>query len=200
MGKRELLIAVIFAALGIVVYQLTAAPPKPGERGFSLTQLFSGLRKEMRSNSVSAKETLTGALPLPAGITELRVTGGRGTPVTVTGESREDIGYEVAVESTGPDEATASSYAKNTQIKTDNLGESLALTIKFPGEARQTAQLVLKVPAKLAVRVENASKGKVSGVASVMLGNVSGEMAIEDVSGAITGAHRQGELTVSRAG
>src|SRR5262245_12974135 len=159
MGKRELLIAVIFGAVGFVVYQLTAAPPKPGERGFSLTQFFSGLRKEIRSHSVSAKETVSGALPLPGGVTELRVTVGRGTPITITGESRDDIAYEMPVESTGPDEATASSYAKKTQLRTDNLGASLALTIKFPDEARQTASLLLKVPAKLAVRVENASHG-----------------------------------------
>jgi hypothetical protein len=105
------------------------------------------------------------------------------------------------VESTGPDEATAASYAKKTELKTDNLGSSLGLTITFPNEARrQTASLVLKIPAKLAVRVEGASRGKVKGVASVMLGNVSGEVTIEDVPGAITGAHRQGELTISRAG
>jgi len=200
MGKRELLIAVIFGAVGLVAYQLTAAPPKPGERGFSLTQLFSGLRKEIRSNSVSAKETLTGALPVPAGITEVRVTVGRGTQVTVTGEPRDDIAYELPVESSGPDEATASTYAKKTQLKTDNLGESLSLTIKFPDEGRQTASLALKVPAGLAVRVENASHGTVTGVASVMLSNVSGEMTISDVGGAITGAHRQGELTISRVG
>ena len=42
MGKRELLLVVGFVIVGVVVYQVTAPPPAPGERGFSLGAVDRG--------------------------------------------------------------------------------------------------------------------------------------------------------------
>ncbi len=46
MGKRELLLVAAFVIVGALVYQLTAPPPGPGERSFSLSQLIGNIRRE----------------------------------------------------------------------------------------------------------------------------------------------------------
>src|SRR5262245_25313451 len=104
MGKRELLIAVAFVLVGIVAYQLSAPPPKDGERGFSLSRIFSNMRREIRGNPSRASVKTTATLPVGAAVTEVRLTPGRSFTIAVTGEPREDIGYELQVNSNGPDE------------------------------------------------------------------------------------------------
>ena len=42
MGKRELLLIFCFVIVGVVVYQATARPPAPGERGLSLSPFDRG--------------------------------------------------------------------------------------------------------------------------------------------------------------
>ena len=76
MGKRELLIAVGFLVVGLVAYQLAAPPPKEGEHGFSLTRMFSEMRREIRGNPSRASVKLTGTLPVAEAITELRLAPG----------------------------------------------------------------------------------------------------------------------------
>ncbi len=86
MGKRELLLIVAFVIVGAVVYQVTAPPPAPGERSFSLGRVIESIRREVRGNRASAEKTTTSTHPLDAGVTELRVVA-RGE-ITVTGEER----------------------------------------------------------------------------------------------------------------
>jgi hypothetical protein len=200
MGKRELLIAVCFIAIGFIAYQLTAPPPKDGERGFSLSRIFSQIRSEMRSNSTRVQHKHEGTLPMSAELDELRLNPGRSSATIVTAEDRKDIAYELQVESTGPDEATALKYAKETALKTDDMGSALAISVFYPAGGRQTSTLTLRVPAALAVRLESGSRSRVKGVRAVMLGAVSGETLLNEVKGAVTGTHRQGDLTVTRAG
>src|SRR6476661_4599703 len=113
MGKRELLIIVAFAAVIAVVYQITAPPAKPGE-GFSFSRLWRNARQSVRSNAATAHNSDTGAIPAGPAITQLRVTGVGKTKIF--GENRQDIAYELEVESSGPDEATALQYARQTVL------------------------------------------------------------------------------------
>ncbi len=46
MGKRELLIVTAFVVVGVVAYQLGAAPPAEGRRRFSLATLMDHFREE----------------------------------------------------------------------------------------------------------------------------------------------------------
>lgn len=200
MGKRELFIIIAFVLIGAAAYQLTAPAPKPGERRFSVTELFSGIRREIRSNAVSATMTQTGAIAVGREVGELRITASRGVQVTVTGERREDIGYEMPIESTGPDEATALDYAKRTVLTRDDLGSAMAVAISYPPEGTQRAQLVLHVPSRMAVRIENSGRLQVAGVASVDLRNIAGETTLSAIAGAVKGSHRSGDLTVTDVG
>ncbi len=200
MGKRELLIAVCFIAIGFVAYQLTAPPPKEGERGFSLSRIFSNIRHEMRSNSTRAQHKHEGTLPVSAELEELRLNPGRSAATTVTGEDRKDIAYELQVESTAHDAPEALGLAKETVVQTDDMGSAMALRVFYPTGGRQTVTLTLRVPAALAIRLESGTRARVKGTRAVHLGPMSGETVLEDVKGAITGTHRNGDLTVTKAG
>ena len=199
MGKRELLIICAFAVVGVIAYAFTAPPRKPGERGFSITQIFSGIKREISENASSAKVTKSGAIALGPMVTELRVSTYRSVPIKVVGEDRKDIVYEMPVESTGPDEATARGWADKSEVRRDDLGMALALSVYFPEEGTQHASLLLRVPARLAVRVENSGRIEISQVAAVELLNPAGEVTISAISGAISGSHRSGELQVNGA-
>lgn len=200
MGKRELLIAAGFIVVGALAYSLTAPAPKEGERGFSIRDIFSNLRREMHSDSATAEFTHTGAIEVAASVEDVRLNTGRGIPITIQGEDRRDIAYEMQVQSTGPDAASALEYAKRAVLKVDDLGSQVTLEVEYPSEGRQTAVLTLRVPARLTVRTESVGRMRVQAVSAVHLGNVSGETVVESVRGTVTGTHRNGDLSVTGAG
>ena len=198
MGKRELLIIIAFVAIGVVAFEVTAPPAKEGQ-GFSFSRLWQNARRGVRGNAAMASATLNGDIPLGAGLTEVRIAGAnRG--VRVVGEDRTSIVYELHVESSGPDEATALSYAKRASLKQDDLGSSLSLTVVYPREAQQWGALMLRVPARLAVRIDGGNSADVAGVGAADLEGVSGSVSIRNVAGAVTGAQRSGDLGVSAVG
>jgi len=198
MGKRELLIIAAFIAIGVVAFEVSA-PPAPEGRSFSLARFFDAARRNMRGNSAVASTTLTGDIPLASSVTEVRISGAnRG--VHVVGEDRTSIAYELHVESDGPDDATALASAKRASLKQDDLGTSLALTVTYPKEGQQWGALVMRVPARLAVRVGGGGGADVSAVRSVDLDQVSGATSIREISGAVTGSHRNGDLAIENVG
>jgi hypothetical protein len=196
MGKRELVLIVAFIALGVVAYEVSA-PAKTGSRGFSLSSLFKSARANI--NMASASTTMTGTFTVGAGLEELSVNDvTRG--VRITGEDRKDISYELTIESTGPDDATALAYAKRVTLKSDDLGQSLSLTATYPSEATQQAALVLHIPARLAVRIEGGSRADVAGVRAVELQGVNGPVRLEHITGDVSGTQSGGDLQVTDAG
>jgi hypothetical protein len=199
MGKRELIIILGFVVIGAAVYRFTAPPPREGERGLSLTNLLSNVRRTVQSNSSSASFTETATVPVSRGLTEVRLSGVAGR-VQVIGESRADIAYELTVNSTGPDEATALEYARKTEVKIDNLGTWLALRLSYPSEGRQHSNIVLRVPDRLAVRVDGSTSGtstEASHVAGFHFEGGVGDVTVTSVRGSVTGVQRSGDLTVT---
>lgn len=199
MGKRELLIIVAFVAIGAVAFELTA-PPAPEGRGFSLSRIWQNARRGIRGNNFLASSTQTGEIPVAANVTELRVSGlNRG--IHVVGEpNRTSIAYELHVESNGPDQATATAYAKRATLRQDDLGSSLALSVTNPVEGTQWDALMLRVPARLLVRADGSGGTEISGVTSVDLQQVQGTVTLRTVSGTVTGSHRNGDLTITDVG
>ena len=130
----------------------------------------------------------------------IRLSTSRSIPVTVEGEDRTDIAYEMAVQSTGPDAAKALEYAKRSILEVEDLGSQVNLTTNFPPEGSQTGSLLLKVPARLTVRIEPGGRPKVKGVTGVRLSRVTGEVVLEHIRGAVTGTHVSGDLTITGAG
>ena len=195
MGKRELLIIVAFVVVGICAYQLSAPPAAEGQ-GFSLTKFLQGIKREV--NPASGSFTQTGQIPITHGIKELRFSGAV-RQLRITGEDREDIEYELAVNSSGPDEATAVAYAKRTKLQPDEIAETLTLEINYPEEATQTAGLSLKVPREIAVRISGRGTPVVTSVRAVYLESVLGDATLEAIDGEVHGSHRSGRLTIKGA-
>ena len=198
MGKRELLIIVAFVALGVVAFELTA-PPAPEGRGFSFSRWWQSARRGMRGNQAIASTTLNGEIPVSAALTELRV-GGTNRGLKIVGEDRTDISWELHVESNGPDQATATTWAKRSKLKLDDLGSSLAIAVSYPNEGTQWGALMLHVPSRLTLRISGGSGGaEVTGVAAVDLDRASGTVTLKDIAGATTGSQSNGELTITGA-
>jgi acetolactate synthase regulatory subunit len=198
MGKRELLIIVAFVAIGAVAFELTA-PPAPEGRSFSLSRWWQSARRGMRGNQAIASSTQRGEIELNDSVSELRV-GGLNRGVRIVGDDRKNIAWELHVESNGPDDATALAWSKKAKLKLDDLGSSLSVSVSFPSEGTQWGALILKVPARLALKISGGSGGAdVTEVAAVDFDRVSGTITIKDIAGAATGTQTNGELTIDGA-
>jgi hypothetical protein len=200
MGKRELLIAAGFIVIVAIVYQFTAPAPKEGEEGFSLRRAFEGIRREIREDSAKNAFTQQGTIPVSAAVQTIRVSTYRAIPVTIEGEDRTDIAYEMPIRSTGPDAETALTYARRSTVEVDTQGSQISVSTFFPAEGSQSGSLLLRVPARLVVRIEPGGRPVVKGVAGVRLSRVTGEVALENIRGAVTGTHASGDLSVTGAG
>ncbi|HEX6976030.1 MAG TPA: hypothetical protein VF147_16600 [Vicinamibacterales bacterium] len=200
MGKRELLLVGVFVILGAIVYQFTAPPSAPGERSFSLSQLIGNIRREMRGRPASAEVTTPISHAVPAGATELRLAVGR-MDITVTGEDRADIAAELHVRSNGVDKAEAEQLARATTLRIDDAGPAMLAKMDFPEPGQQTATLDLKVPKRLAIRLDPSSGDtRISNVASVEIMNARGDTRVTQIAGAVVANQTGGNLQVTGAG
>lgn len=199
MGKRELLLIVAFAVVGVIVYQVTAPAPPAGSRSVTVGGLLEKMRRAARGNRSSAEITSTQNHRIETAVTDLRLRL-RTATIRVEGEERPDVAVELRAWSNGYDDAEAQSLAKQTVLKLDPAGGVLIATIQYPDPGQQRATVTLKVPARLRVRVDESGPATISGVAALELGAVRGETSISRVAGAVSGTHRFGELTLSQVG
>jgi hypothetical protein len=197
MGKRELLIITAFVVIGVVAYQIGAAPAAEGRRRFSLATLMDHFREETTGRRASATVTTDGVIPLAADVSEARISSV--ARVTVRGEARDDIGYTLTVEANGPDEGTARQNAARTTLSQDAIGSVLAIRANAPREGRQVVSLTVLVPTKLRVRIEGTQgNGSVeaSSLSDLQLDAV-GDVRLTGITGSITGTHRNGTLAIA---
>lgn len=198
MGKRELLIIIVFVAVGTLAYQV-AAPPATGESGFSFKKIFTEARKEMRGNPGQGKYVHTASIPVPADLREVRLIG-VSEGVKILGDAKGDtVDYEFTVNSNGPDDAAAVGYAKESVLERDDLGDSMVLRAVYPKPASQRSTIVMHVPARLAVRVESSMGADITGVAAVHLEAMRNDVTLTDVAGSVTGAQQDGDFTITGA-
>ena len=199
MGKRELLLAAAFVVVGLVVYQFTAPPPDPNSRGFSFSRIIDGLRREVRGNSETAEVTQTLTRRAPATLSEIRIRLSYGA-ITVVGEDRADIAAELKVRANGYDKPEAESRAKAAAMKFDEAGSVLIVSMEGGREGLRPA-LTLKVPSRLAVRVEDKNGELViTNVASVSMGLARAATTISNVKGAVTLTQRGNAVTIGDVG
>ena len=203
MGKRELLLVLGFAVVGTLVYHLTARPSAESSSHFSVNAVVDHLRRAVSGNQANAEVVTTETHALSAATTEIRVTfpNGNAESLTIAGEDRQDVASELKVWSNGYDEAEAQRLAKSTVLKQSEAGGRMTFTLTFPRQARQRANLVVRVPASLRVGVVRyGGKLTVTGVKEVESVESRGEATIRNVAGRATLSHRSGELTLADLG
>ena len=200
MGKRELLLAVGFVLVGLVVYQFTAPPPDPKARGFSISRIIEGIRKEVRGRPESAEITHSYTKPAPDALKEIRIRMAVGG-ITVTGEDRADIQAELKVLSNGYDKAEAEKLANATTLKFDEAAGVLIISLDDPVEGTQRPKLRLKVPARLGVRIdEKNGELTITNVALVTMGVTRNTTTVSNIPGAVSLTQRGSTATLTDIG
>jgi hypothetical protein len=200
MGKRELLLIGGFILVGVLVYAVTAPEPAPGQQRFSIAQLMDGLRRHVRGNQASVEITTSKIVPLAPAINEIRFETERAT-LTVSGEDRADVAFDLLVWSNGYDEPDARKNATDTVLMVSEVGRALVVGIDYPEPGSQRATLTVRVPWALAVRVQQ-SRGKleIANVTSAELADARGQVTIRGISGRLAAVHRGGSLTIENVG
>lgn len=200
MGKRELLLAIIFVTFGFVVYQLTKPAGDPN-RGWSFGGIVQQIRREIGGQQARAQVTRSERIAVPPTLREVRIER-QPSEVAVVGEDREDIEVELKVDSRAFDDAEAKKTANETKILVDHAGEVVRLTQFYPEGGRQTASWSIKVPKRLALRIdEKGGRVVISHVAAVNLGGAGrGETVITDVAGAVQANQRGSAITITNVG
>jgi hypothetical protein len=198
MGKRELLIIAAFVALGAVAWQLTAPPAADSRRRFSVDTLAEiwGNRNTPRPAG-HATVTTRGTIPVTTDVTELRLSNL--FAVVVEGADRRDVAWTLEAEANGLNDGEARQIAERIVVQHDDMGPVLAVSVRTPENTPRTGTLTLQVPERLVVRVESARRTAITSVAGVRLENLVGDTTLRQISGAIEGGHRNGELTIEDA-
>ena len=202
MGKRELLLVLGFVVVGTLVYQLTARPSAESSSHFSVSAVVDHLRRAVRGNQANAEVVTTDTHPLSAATTEIRITFANGSEsLTITGEDRTDVASELKVWSNGYDEAEAHRLAKETLLKQSEAGGRMTFTLAYPREARQRANITLRVPAAMRIGiVRYGGRLMITGTKEVESVETRGETTIRNIAGKVTASHRGGELTLGDLG
>lgn len=199
MGKRELLLVACFVIVGVVVYQATAPPAGPNERGLSLSRLLDHARREIRGTPARAEITTTSTHPTGDDVTELRITD-YVREVHVTGGDGAEIETDLYVRVNAYDDAEAAAYAKQTVLETDRAGSSMTMRIQYPKGGRHWASLTVRIPSRLGVRIESRpDKLTISNVSGVEAANAGGETTITKIAGRVTVTHRGGPIVIEDA-
>lgn len=197
MGKRELLLIIAFLVVGVVVYQATAPPSAPDDRGLSFSRMLDGLRRHIRGNRATIDLTTTSTLTVDPDVEEIRVLGYL-IETEITGEDRTDVESTVVVHSAAYNDEEAKRYGGQTVLTTDRAGSSLILRMKYPKEGRQRADITLKIPSRLRVRIEGGGPNKlvITNVAAVDALGTHDEASITKIAGRVSMDHRGGPVIV----
>jgi hypothetical protein len=197
MGKRELLLIGCFMIVGVAVYFATAPDAAPGQQGFSVSKLIEHIRRDVRGNPASAEVTSSSVRPIAPAVTEIRFELIKGAPLTIVGEDRTDVAFDLGVKSSGYTEAEARKYASETTLSLVEAGNSLIVSIAYPTPAEQWATLAVRVPRRLGVRVQpTRGKLEISDVSAVELVEARGPVTLKRIAGRLVVTHRGGTLTI----
>ena len=200
MGKRELLLIVGFIVAGVIVYQATAPPARPGDTGMSISRIFSEMKRAVHGNRGHAEVTHSKTHPIGPSTTEIRVSGPI-QAIDVQGEQRADLAYDFKVTSSGFDDAEARRLADQSDAKVDDAGASVNLQVSYPREGRQTGVLTLKIPVRMRVRIEqSASRTTIVNVGGAEIVSSRGETTLKQIAGRAALTHRGGRVVIEDAG
>jgi hypothetical protein len=190
MGKRELLLLVVFVVLGIGVYQVSA-PAAPAEGpGFSLSRLVQMAKAHIHGPSVRRAVSKTASMTPGEGVTVIDLGEIRGA-VLIEGGDREDIEVRLEAMVGGMDEADVNRQERELSVALASDDEAATVKIGFDHAGRPPRfELHVKVPARMTARIGGRGSAEVRGVAGLDLAEFRGELTTEDLHGPVTGEMR----------
>jgi hypothetical protein len=207
MGKRELVLIVVFVVLGVGVYHLTAPPPPPGSEGVSFSGIIGKMKREIQGNRATGKAESQQAAPVDPGVKELRLNIPRASDITILGEDRNDVAGEMLVSARGYNEAEAIAAASAVKLKMERVGDAMVVSLDTTAARAQprnsgTSQMVigLKVPRRLTLRVEpHSGRLILTNLAGVEVMGSRGETRIKGLTGRVVLTHSGGALEIEDA-
>ena len=206
MGKRELVLIAIFVVLGTLVYNFTAPPAAPGSEDVSLGGIFNKVRRGIQGSRETAPAQWTETIAIDSGVRQIRVNVSRPNDMTVTGEDRADIAAELRAVGRGYDQAEARAAAATARLKLERSGDAVVVSFDpaaqraLPKNARiDQLAIVLKVPRRLAIRVEpRTGRFIATNLASAEVMGSRGETRIGQIDGHLQLTHSGGRLEVEQ--
>jgi hypothetical protein len=204
MGKRELVLILVFVGLGFLVYQLTAPPPPPGSEGVSLSGIFRNMKRGIQGARESATVDAQETAAVPPNVKELRINITRPGDLTVAGEDRSDIAFEMHTTARGYDQAEAKAAASAPKLKVETVGDALVVSLDNSAERalprnRSMPQMsfALKVPRRLTLRAEpHNGRFIVSKLAGAEIMGSRGETRLTGFTGRVAVTHSGGTLEI----
>lgn len=194
MGKRELLLLVVFVVFGVGVYQVSAPAAPPDSPGFSLSRLVQMAKSHFHGPAIRRTVTKTAHLTPSAEVTTLDL-GEMRAAVVVEGGDREDI--EVTLEATigAMDEADAARQEQGLTLALDSDADRASLSVKTHENIRPPRyELRVELPRRMAVRFGGRGSAGIRGVAGLHLEEFRGELSTEELHGPVTGEIRDSRV------
>lgn len=198
MGKRELLLVLVFAVVGTVLYQLTVPASVEGARGFSLRDIFRSARSHMGDRSATRMVSRSATLVLPDGIDVIEIEDFRGR-LDVVGEDGADVHATLDVTLHGLDDADLDEQAAGLDFTiTAREGRAVIDTTRLSGGSRPDLTLRVRMPKTLRLQLGGRGTASLTGIEGAEFDDYRGDLVVEEVSGPITGSHRDGRAEFGR--
>ena len=191
MGKRELLLLVVFLVLGIGVYQVTAPAAPADAPGFSLQRLMQFAKAHFHGARERRTVTRTATFTPRAGIETIAIAGVRGT-VVVEGADRDDVEVRLDAALAGLDDEDLTAQEKKLELTVNDDEHVATVKIDFdhPGR-RPRYEMRVQVPHRMKVQLgDGRASAEVRAVAALHLVDFQGDLTTESIAGPITGELR----------
>ncbi len=187
MGKRELLLLVVFVVLGVGVYQVTAPAATTESKGFSISRMFQFAKAHLQGRQARRTVTRTATLTPAAGVETLVIGEIRGA-IVVEGTDKPDIEVRLEASLSGIDEEDLAAQDKVLALEVVNEGANAAVNLEFEHHGnRPRHEMRISVPRHLKVQLTGRATAEVRGVAGLHLESFGGELEVEDLAGPVTG-------------
>ena len=201
MGKRELLLLTVFAAIGVLVYRVTM-PASPDGGGFGAW--LARIRSQVHNEWVERRVEKQADAKVGAEISTLAVDLDRGS-LSIIGEARDTAVANVTVVVFGGDEALAKKLVEQIGVSLVPDDGVLRVTLTMPKREelsrRPQVQVTVRVPSRLTVEVRSGGgELDVTGVGAVHAPKAAGRVRVSNITGAVTGELGPGEVEIDQVG
>lgn len=203
MGKRELVLAALFVAIGVAVYQFRAAPPPPGSDGVSFGGIVQKLKREVQGAREAASATTTHAHRVDPSVKLVRLNLPRANALTITGSDRDEIAVEMKVTARGFNQAEAKAAADAAKITIEPAGDAMSVSSSWPMRQSNESGFIsegtisISLPKRLNIRIEpHSGRMAITDVAGVEVMGQRGETRIAKIAGHVALNHTGGRLEI----